>query len=552
MKRFTLFFLGILLSAQFVIAGGLIHNTNQSAAWSRMLARDATTEIDAVFFNPAGLTKLGDGFHISLSSQSIFQTQTITSSYPYLNDPEYVGTISAPVFPSIYMAYKTGKWAFSFGFMPLGGGGGATFDRGVPMMEVPIASLVPAFAEMGVTGYSVGMEFKGTSVYWGAQLGVSYAITDNISVFAGARYIMAKNTYTGYIRDITLQTGAGNMRADEFMIGVSNQAEGAAVIATGAADGMQPIIDGGGGVLTWDQAVAMGVLTPAQSATLQGGLVQFGFTPEQVATMDMQTAQGAYFGTATALNTQAAQLRGGASLMGDQEGDITQTGSGITPIIGANISFLEDDFNLGIKYEFKTKMDLTNDVPDGKGFVIGIDPETGDPIYMYPDGEVTNADIPAMLSVGLDYRIADPVKVSLGFHTYFDDKTGWAEDAETAGKKEIDNNFWEIALGIEGNITEKFLLSAGYLRAETGANQNYQSNLGFSLSTNTFAFGGAYRFNDTFKLNLGAYYVMYDEMKYNETYPAGQPTIPYTETYLKSTFAVAIGLDIAILSKKNK
>ena len=540
------------MSAQFVIAGGLIHNTNQSAAWSRMLARDATTEIDAVYFNPAGLTKLGDGFHISLSSQSIFQTQTITSSYPYLNDPEYIGNITAPVFPSIYLAYKTGKWAFSFGFLPLGGGGGAAFDRGVPMMEVPIASLVPAFASMGVTGYSVNMEFKGTSVYWGAQLGVSYAITENISVFAGARYIMAKNTYTGYIRDITLQTGAGDIRADAFMNGVAAQAEGGAVIATGAGNGMQPIIDGGGGVLTWDQAVAMGVLTPAQSAQLQGGLLQFGFTQEQVDAMDMQQAQGAYYGTALALNTQAAELHAGASIMGDQDGDITQTGSGITPIIGANISFMEDDFNIGIKYEFKTKMDLTNEVPDDKGFVIGLDPETGKPIYMFPDGEVTNADIPAMLSIGLDYKIAEPVKVSLGFHTYFDDKTGWAEEAANAGKNEIYNNFWEFAIGLEGNITEKFLLSGGYLRAVTGANQYYQSNLGFSLSTNTFAFGGAYRFNDTFKLNLGGYYVMYDEMKYNESYPEGSPTIPYTETYLKSTFAVAIGLDIAILSKKDK
>ncbi len=183
MKRFTLFFLGIILSAQFVIAGGLIHNTNQSAAWSRMLARDATTEIDAVYFNPAGLTKLGDGFHISLSSQSIFQTQTITSSYPYLNDPEYIGNISAPVFPSVYLAYKTGKWAFSFGFLPLGGGGGGTFDTGLPLMEIPISSLVPAFADFGVTGYSAGIKVEKTSVYWGAQLGVSYAITKNISVF---------------------------------------------------------------------------------------------------------------------------------------------------------------------------------------------------------------------------------------------------------------------------------------------------------------------------------------------------------------------------------
>jgi len=31
--------------------------------------------------------------------------------------------------------------------------------------------------------------------------------------------------------------------------------------------------------------------------------------------------------------------------MGDQEGDITQTGNGITPIIGANFSFMQDRLN---------------------------------------------------------------------------------------------------------------------------------------------------------------------------------------------------------------
>jgi long-subunit fatty acid transport protein len=148
-----------------------------------------------------------------------------------------------------------------------------------------------------------------------------------------------------------------------------------------------------------------------------------------------------------------------------------------------------------------------------------------------------------MLSVGIDLRIVEPLKFSLGYHTYFDSKTGWAEEADP---NQIDYNFWELAVGLEWNLTKKFLLSAGYLRAETGANQNYQSNLGFSLTTNTFAFGGAYAFNDTFKLNLGGYYVMYEEMSYQENYA----DIPYKETYLKNTFAIALGLDIAIHSKK--
>jgi len=131
MKRITLILLGLLLTADFIFAGGLVTNTNQSTAWTRMLVRDATTEIDAVFYNPAGLVKLQDGFHISLSNQSIFQTQTITTTFP-VNNREYVGDISAPLFPSIYLVYKTGRWALS--------------TRGCICVPTPFACSAPAAA----------------------------------------------------------------------------------------------------------------------------------------------------------------------------------------------------------------------------------------------------------------------------------------------------------------------------------------------------------------------------------------------------------------------
>jgi long-subunit fatty acid transport protein len=535
MKKVSLLLFGIILSSSFVFAGGLVHNTNQSAAWSRMLSRGATLDIDAVYFNPAGLTKLGDGFHISISSQSIFQTQTITSTFPFLNEQKYTGKISAPVFPSVYLSYNTGKFAFSFGFLPLGGGGGAKFDKGVPMMEVPIASLVPAFADRGVTGYSVDMEFQGTSVYWGLQAGVSYEINDNFSVFAGARYLMARNTYKGYIRDIRLLTADGtNPRADDFMNGMGQS------MATVASD-MTPLVELMGGA-TFDEAIAATAGDPATQAKIIGlkaGIEQLGVPNAGALTI----AQGQGVFTAT-----SQQLIGGASLMGDQEGDIVQTGSGITPIIGANLSFMENDLNIGLKYEFKTKMDLTNDVKDNKGFVIGMNPD-GTPEYMFPDGAKTNADVPAMLSVGVDYKVIDPLKVSVTYHSYFDKGTEWEEEADP---KQIDDNFWELAVGLEYNINENFLVSGGYLHAHTGVNQNYQSNLGFSLTSNTFAVGGAYKINDMFRLNLGGYITTYDEQKYPMSYEVmGSGTmIDYTESYLKETFAVAVGVDITIGSKK--
>ncbi len=556
MRKFTVMILTILLGTGTIFAGGLVHNTNQSAAWSRMLSRSATLEIDGVYFNPAGLVKLEDGFHISANSQTIWQDKPITSTFPYLNHETFDGKVSAPVFPSVYFAYKTGKWAFSAGFFPMGGGGSAVYSKGIPTMEIPIAALVPTFSTPAVpgapsvTGYSVDMQFEGSSIYWGIQAGVSYAITDNISVYAGLRQVIAVNHYTGYIRDITLETTEGDIRADVFMGELAGEVATLAAGATATGESMTPIIDAGYGELTWDQAVAYGVLSSEQVTAMQTGLVGLGFTQDEVNAMDMAVAQQSFYGGAEVLNAKSAQLEGGAYLMGDQEGDITQTGTGLTPLIGANFNFFNSKLNIGLKYEFETKMDLTNDVPDGKGFAIGIDAQ-GNTVYMFPDGEKTNADIPAMFSAGLDYQIIDPLKISLSYHNYFDKNVEWAEEN---GVQEIDNNYWEMAVGLEYNINEKFLVSAGYLHAHTGVNQNYQSDLSYSLTSNTFALGGAYKINDMLRVNAGAYLASYEKKTYEYDYTLmdGTTTIPYTDSYEKETIAFAVGLDITIANKKKK
>ncbi|HHU99669.1 MAG TPA: aromatic hydrocarbon degradation protein, partial [Bacteroidales bacterium] len=113
-----------------LFAGGLVTNTNQSALYTRLQSRNASTSIDAVYYNPAGLTKLSDGFHFSLNNQTIGQTQRVTTAYDPLNGSpkEYVGKVSAPVYPGVYAAFKTGKLALSLGFNPVGGGGGATYE----------------------------------------------------------------------------------------------------------------------------------------------------------------------------------------------------------------------------------------------------------------------------------------------------------------------------------------------------------------------------------------------------------------------------------------
>lgn len=549
MKKKLLVFVAFLMFAQLGFSGGLVHNTNQSTAWTRMMMRNASTDLDAVFFNPAALVKMGDGFHFSINNQSIWQTQNIENTFPYLNNSSYEGSITAPVFPGVYAAWKKGKVAVSVGFNPVGGGGGASFDKGVPLMEVPFSSLVPALSPLGVSGYNMDMKFQGSSIYWGIQAGISYEINENISVFAGARYIIAKNTYEGHIKDVTVTTPSGDAAPGAYVQGVSDQAAGGAVLANGAADGMQPIIDGGGGAFTLAQLEGAGMITAAQRAQLEGGLSAAGVPQEQIDAMNAAQVQGAYYQAGTELAATSQMLAGQAAYLSvitaDQEADVVQKGSGITPIIGANISLMEDKLNFGLKYEFQTNMDLTNEVNDDKGFVMGMNPTTGEKEYMFVDGDKVNADIPAMLSVGAQYEIIDPLRIQLGFITYFDKNAGWAKN--DAGISLIDKNFVEYGLGLEFDITEKFLVSAGVLLARTGVKEEYQSNLSFSLSTNTLGGGLAYKINDRFTAQLGGYYVTYLDQTYDKTYALdAENIVNYTETYHKETFGISVGIDISL------
>lgn len=55
-KLFTI--IAAVCTAGSVFAGGLVTNTNQSSLYTRLQSRNASTLIDAVYYNPAGVTRL--------------------------------------------------------------------------------------------------------------------------------------------------------------------------------------------------------------------------------------------------------------------------------------------------------------------------------------------------------------------------------------------------------------------------------------------------------------------------------------------------------------
>ena len=86
MKKLLLISAATLIVSNSTFAGGILTNTNQHAAFLRMLSRGATTEIDGALSNPAGLAFLPkDGFHVGLSIQSAYQTRNIDASFMTYN-----------------------------------------------------------------------------------------------------------------------------------------------------------------------------------------------------------------------------------------------------------------------------------------------------------------------------------------------------------------------------------------------------------------------------------------------------------------------------------
>lgn len=194
------------------LAGGLLTNTNQNAVFLRNPARDAIIGIDGVYSNPAGVAFLPQGLHLSLSWQAAIQKREITSYAPFYalnaNNPNpehyFEGKSVVPVIPSVQAAYVfNDKWSVSAQFAVGGGGGKCDFEKGLPMFEQLVGGQMAQQIFPG-TPYSFSQNLVGKQYFYGIQVGATYKVHKNISVFGGVRGVIARAGYEGAIRDITI------------------------------------------------------------------------------------------------------------------------------------------------------------------------------------------------------------------------------------------------------------------------------------------------------------------------------------------------------------
>ena len=533
MRKLLIFVAAMFITGS-LLAGGLVTNTNQSAMFTRLQNRNASTGIDAVYFNPAGLTRLGEGFYVSINNQTIGQTKKVLNNYQYLSGTpkEYIGKVSAPLFPGVYLAYNTGKLSFSAGINPIGGGGGAKYDKGLPSFEMGIADIVPGLASQGLptTKYSADIFFEGSSVYLGYQANVGYKINDMLSVAAGVRLVSAANTYNGYLKNISINptypafgaayTG-GMVLAKDFFTSGATFLNGLATSSTSAATGLSTAISGG--------VPATTPLSAMPAATVAGVTQLLGAAGISAAGMNIGTAAATLNAVAPAFTAKANTMTANANGTKDIAVDAEESGMGYTPILSANFSPSEK-LNIAVKYEFKTKLELTTKVNNNKGGGI------------FTDGTKVIADMPASLALGVEYKPMDKLMVAASLNKYFDKKVDY-DGSESLNINMIDKNFLEYGLGIEYSLSEKLRASAGWVATVTGVNSAYQSDQTYSTNTNSFGAGVGYRITSMIDLNLGGQYTFYQEGSKDFSHMLGTIPVTVTETYNKNTWVVAVGLD---------
>ena len=511
-----------LVSVFSMYAGGLLTNTNQHVSFLRNPARDASTEIDAAYTNPAGLTFLKkDGFFLSLNNQSAFQTRTITTDFaPFAGNggsavKEFEGKAKAMVIPNLQAAYKTGNWVISANVGIEGGGGTLDFSKGLPSFESQVALLPITLQQNGipVNSYSLDSRLKGSSVIYGIQLGLTYKMNDYLSAYIGGRASIVNNGYDGYIRNIQAKMADG-MEVGKYLTTV------VVPQLTGTGNSLQPIINGGMGGVQVSQLVAGGYLSQTQVAQMAAGL---GLSPAEFGALTVSQAQGAFFQKAAAVQGVATQV---AAQTVDKELNCKQNGIGFAPIIGFNYHW--NGLNIGVKYEFQTGLELKNKTTTNT---------TG--LTVFDDGAKTPYDIPALLAVGAQYDIVPGATLAVGYHHFFESAAKMTGDKQQL----INSGTNEYLAGVEYRINRLFLLSYGIQFTRFDSADAYLTDMSFTVNSYSFGLGGAIYLTDDIRVNLGYFFTnFYDRNKKSANYVSQAP-IPGTDTFSRTSKAFGIGLD---------
>ncbi len=243
-------------------------------------------------------------------------------------------------------------------------------------------------------------------------------------------------------------------------------------------------------------------------------------------TLPAMGLDGSMVSASDLLNLMAAQGMLPESALGyvdqvkDKELDCDQTGWGVTPILGVDLKWQK--WNLGIKYEFNTKLNVENKTK--------VD-DTG----MFTDGVNTPHDIPSLLTVGISYELLPVVRLSAGYHHFFDKNAKMADDKQ----KHLKHGTHEVLGGVEWDVLKWMQVSGGFQRTMYGLSDAYLNDMSFTINSWTYGLGAGFKLTEDLRLN-----VAYFETKYGKYTKVTEAVAgPLTDVFTRTNKVFGIGVD---------
>lgn len=197
--------------------------------------------------------------------------------------------------------------------------------------------------------------------------------------------------------------------------------------------------------------------------------------------------------------------------------DSERTGWGVGGVIGFNYQPTEK-LNIGFKYETEVELNLDADGKldttktgkfNGKGEFIK------DLIINKIDGnleahtviaewlEDDRRNLPAMMALGVSYELTDRITLLTSGNYYF------IKDANRNGCYDNYDNGYEISVGVDYKLNDKWTLMAGYQYTDTGANENTYKDTDYALDADMYGVGVKYTPDETKEFIVSYAYVDY-------------------------------------------
>lgn len=474
------------------LAGGILTNTNQNVAFLRNPARDGAIGIDGIYSNPAGVAFMDEGTHLSINWQAAWQTRTIETTNPvftmskdFNGQPQhYEGKASAPFLPSVQAAYNKGNWSLQFNFSVTGGGGKCEFANGLGSFEGAVGQIAAGLKQFGGELQRQGYPFPD------AMLTRGYDCNS---------YMQGKQYYFGFTM------GAAYKVTDNFSVYGGIRVLYGSATYKAKIDNIKVITD----------------------ATPEG--MDFGQYYDQLKPYIDAAAQV----SPAARKLQAVEsYREGVNLQSDQ------SGVGFAPILGADLKL--GKFNLAVKYEFRTKMNMENKSTVKEAHAI-------DAVNVFRDGTSIREDQPSLLAFGVQYTPVECVRINAGYHHFYDKaaKKTYYKMNEAGVSTRYDNKNDMLANGTneylggaEWDITKKLTASAGFQITRYGNTDEYINDISFVVDSWSYGLGVKYKVTDKIAINAAYFKTCYDD------YTTAVDANGVQNSFTRSNRVGAIGVDI--------